>query len=138
MLHVAYLSIDEVNLSTARELVEERNAAFNAPSFSEPLPYLDAVVYDLDCLPPDLREQIVAQLRSGRPSFPTAVHSYGLADELARDLRSNGVLVARKLTPGLLARLLRLAGMCEPTTVGKSLSYKTPHHPNRPRKERLP
>jgi hypothetical protein len=129
-MNVAYLSIDEVNQATARELAEAHRAGFDLLSMSDPQAngQFDAVVYDFDSLPADCRRPILAQLLAGRWSRRRAVHGYGLAEELVRALRSRGVLVARKLTPELFACLLRSRGTREPAVDAMSLSYQSSHY----------
>jgi hypothetical protein len=104
------LTVDEVNQALAGklaaaagvqlEVVFPRDAAGDGP--------FDAVLYDLDSLPPIDRQALLAGL-SARPAGQwagtAAVHSYQLSPRQARALRRQGVVVARRLQQATFARL---------------------------------
>jgi hypothetical protein len=104
------LTVDQVNQDLAGklaaaagvklEVVFPRDAAGDGP--------FDAVLYDLDSLPPPDRQALLAEL-SARPAGQwagtAAVHSYHLSPRQARALRRQGVVVARRLRPATFARL---------------------------------
>ena len=106
-MRIAYLSLDEVNCDLAARLAGGRGALLEVWSFRDAPPNgrHDAVLYDLDSLPPRERRQTLAALLAGKPARPAGVHSYALDDGQVRSLRRNGVAVARKLGKSLLAAL---------------------------------
>jgi hypothetical protein len=61
----------------------------------------DAVVYDLDSMAPDRREELVARLLATRSTCVVAVHAYRL-DADADALRGQGVIVTRRPGPAVL------------------------------------
>jgi hypothetical protein len=107
----AYLSLDEVNQALAERFAARRGASLDVLSFRDAAPagQFDAVFYDLDSLPADRRRAILAELTTNKVAWPVAVHSYSLTRRQAGALRLQGVLVARRLGPGLFARLLQAA-----------------------------
>ena len=104
----AYLTLDEVNQELAGMLADAAGVELDATDFRDACPdrQFDAVLYDLDYLPNDRREALLAALTAGRMAEPVAVHSYRLSVRQARALRQQGVIVARRLGPKLFARLL--------------------------------
>jgi hypothetical protein len=108
-MRIAYLSTDEVNRDLAAQWAGERNITLDVLD-SEPIradvPF-DAILCDLDYLPAERREEILAGLLAGAASCPAAVHSYNLEDDQAADLREHGVLVVRRLTESLFDRVCR-------------------------------
>jgi hypothetical protein len=105
---LAYLSHDEVNLDLVRRLAEAagvhvcpvfaKDAAVAGPS--------DAVLYDLDSLPPAEREQRLKALLMGPLTCPVAVHSYHLGWNEVQGLRARGVGVSRLLQERVVAALV--------------------------------
>jgi hypothetical protein len=113
----AYLTLDEVNQNLAERLAADAGVGLEVLSFRDAAPagQFDAVLYDLDFLPDDRRQQLLADLSAGRRVEPVAVHGYCLTGRQARALRRRGVLVARKLRPELFARLRTVAGRAAET-----------------------
>lgn len=103
----AYLTHDEVNQDLAKKLAAEMDVdvyvfclrdACKAGQF-------DAVLYDLDALPPDTRLMLLADLGARRRRRPIAVHSHNLSDQQERALRRQGVIVTKRLRLEVIARL---------------------------------
>jgi hypothetical protein len=65
----------------------------------------DAVLYDLDCLPPAEREPLLSGLLAGPAAWPVALHSYNLEEHQIETLQANGVVVHRSLASELLQSL---------------------------------
>lgn len=107
---VAYWTTDFVNLNLAREWAEECGASLEQAFFKgrAPTNSPDAVLYDLDYLPPDNQREILATLTNGPLHHSVAVHSYHLADELLAALQARGVIVGRRLEKGLIERLRKM------------------------------
>src|SRR5262245_44517740 len=110
-MRIAYVTIDEVNQDTAAAMAEPYGAAvsvFRPENLSTPDRY-DAVLYDLDHVPPREWPSLLEGLRSGPPVCPKAVHGYGLTEEQAQALRLRGVAVAQRLNRDLIGTLCRSA-----------------------------
>jgi hypothetical protein len=110
-LSIAYLSTDEVNRHLADRMAAACGVTLHALSPRDPPPdgRFDAVLYDPDSMPPACREEIIASILAGPPTRPVAVHSYNL-DIRADALRDKGVVVTRRLVPGVLQALCRSLG----------------------------
>jgi hypothetical protein len=108
-MRIAYLSTDEVNLDLARRWAKTCRCEVIALSPRDPLPDggCEAAIYDLDFLPPTLRQQVLTNLFRGPQHCPVAVHSYNLDDQQVRDLRARGVFVRRRLERAILELLRR-------------------------------
>jgi hypothetical protein len=108
---IAYLSTDEVNRHLAARMAAECGATLHPLSPKDPPPdgRFDAVLYDPDSMPPACREEIVASALADPATRPLAVHSYNL-DMQADALRDKGVVVTRRLGPGVLRALCRSLG----------------------------
>jgi hypothetical protein len=104
----AYLSLDEVNQDLAARSADEAGVELDALTFRDAAPagQFDAVVYDLDSLPPAYRRALLADLGAGQLVEPVAVHSYNLSAGQVRALRRRGVIVGRRLRSRLFDRLL--------------------------------
>ena len=96
---IGYLTTDAVNLNLAERLAKTCKAELLMLSLREEVPedFIDAVAYDLDYLPPEKREEVLAVLSAKRVPYPVVVHSYNLEKRQRLALRANGVLVARRL-----------------------------------------
>jgi hypothetical protein len=96
-MKIAYLTLDEVHEDLLRKLAETRGAEFCAfPGLDPPLAGgFDAMIYDLDYLPPERRQSVLAELLSGRVSHRAAVHGYNLRRKQVQGLRRRGVIVGR-------------------------------------------
>ena len=99
---IAYLSADELNCHLAARMAAACGAALLPITPRDPPPdgRFDAVLYDLDSMPPACREEMVASALADRATRPVAVHSYNL-DMQAGALRDKGVVVTRRLGPGV-------------------------------------
>src|SRR5262249_13762632 len=92
IMRIAYLTTDEVNQQLASRLAAGQEAQLEVirPRDEPPDGRLDAVIYDLDCLPPPLRQQLLTDLAGGGARCPAAVHSYALEDEQIKALLRRG------------------------------------------------
>jgi hypothetical protein len=106
-MHCAYLTLDEVNQDLAGRLAAAAGVRLDALSLRDAAPHdlFDAVVYDLDFLPPEECHAVLARLRRGRPTTPVAIHSYRLSPRQKGVLRRRGVIVARRLSRALFVQL---------------------------------
>lgn len=96
---IAYLTTDEVNEDLANRMADDCGVAVAVLSLRDLLSNgrLEAVIYDIDYVPPNLRDEILTRLLSGAGSVPAAVLSYNLTDRQAESLRRQGVAVYRRL-----------------------------------------
>jgi hypothetical protein len=108
---IAYLSTDEVNCYHAARMAAACGTTLHpvSPTDTPPDGRFDAVIYDLDSIPPACREEIVASALADPATRPVAVHSYNL-DMQADALRDKGVVVTRRLGPVVLRALCRSLG----------------------------
>src|SRR5439155_19474518 len=108
-MRIAYWTTDEVNPAWALELADVLRVAldFRTPADGAPTVASDGVIYDLDYLPGELRNEVLTELLAGSPSPPAAVHSHNLDEEVVNRLRRNGVIVGRHIGPRLFQALLR-------------------------------
>ena len=106
---IAYLTTDEVNQDLAMLMAEECGQALCLLSLSHARPNgeFDAAVYDLDHLPAQRQQALLAEMLAGRAAHPVAVHSYNLEDECVEALRGQAVAVYRALQPELFQLLAR-------------------------------
>jgi hypothetical protein len=105
----AYFSLDDVNQELAAKLSAAAGIEVEVCSTDLPLHRApDAVLYDLDYLPPNTLRMLLTQLAAARPPYVVAVHSYRLLPRQVRALRQFGVIIARRLGVGVINRL-RLA-----------------------------
>lgn len=101
-MNVAYVSLDEVHQDLACRMARASGVKLGLFWPDEPLPRrLRAVVYDLDYLPIEYREGVLATLVAGPSPSPVAVHGYNLTGKQKSLLRRNGVVVRRRLGPSL-------------------------------------
>jgi hypothetical protein len=109
VVKIAYLSIDEVNLSLAEELGARFGVSVESLSPRDPAPTdrAVAVVYDLDSLPPVDRRLVLTALVKRKRRYPTAVHSYNLVPAQIEALRLNGIAVYRRLGPAVFKAMCR-------------------------------
>lgn len=106
-MRYAYVTLDEVNQNLAERLARKSGIELDvlALNGAAPAAPFDAVLYDLDFLPPDLCQTILADLELGRSIEPVAVHSYKLSVRQVWALRRQGVIVARRLRSAVFAQL---------------------------------
>jgi len=104
---IAYLTVDEVNEGLALELAAACGVRLEVlwPRDEPPDGRFDAAVYDLDCLPVCLRQEVLSKLAAASAPWPAAVHGYALAGDQVRPLRKRGVVVRRRLGAALFRRL---------------------------------
>ena len=110
-MHVGYLTTDEVNQELACGFAERLGFTLD-PLWPKDGPWdgeFDAVVYDLDSLPRETRDEICAKLVSGYFPYPVSVHSYNLDDQQMEALRENGVAVFQRLEPEVFVLMAILA-----------------------------
>jgi hypothetical protein len=110
-VRIAYVTTDEVNQDLALRLADDFGAELCPLSPKDPPPNgeFDAMVYDLDYLPPEGRRAILAGLLAGPRSCAVAVHSHNLREDQADALRAGGIAVSSRLEPEMF-RLLRPRG----------------------------
>jgi hypothetical protein len=110
-MRIAYITTDEVNQSLAEKFARRQaHTAVAAPADETPRDAgFDAVIYDLDYLPADVRDDIVETLVMRPCRLPTAVHGYNISPRSAKALHANGVLVYRRLQPGMFRKLAQVA-----------------------------
>src|SRR5262249_19593742 len=108
-MRIAYVTTDEVNLALAARMARPLDAAVIRlnPEDVGPHGRFDAVVYDLDHVPPDERPALLDEILSGPPTCPRAVHGYVLSDEEAAALRLRGVAVTQRLQLDLFRTVRR-------------------------------
>ena len=108
MKMLGYLTHDEVNEDQTRRMVEA--CAAQMISFwsrdSFPNGRFDASLFDLDSLPPDKRQYILADLLIHGGHLSVGVHSFHLDEKQASALRRNGVRVFRRLHQDVIRKLL--------------------------------
>jgi len=107
-MRIAYITSDEVNQAWASELAERDGHALVPSPVGPPHRQVDAVVYDLDYLPVEVREHLLRVLRSQPPLLPVAVHSYNLEADCVKALHRNGVLAYRRLHSKMFRQLSRI------------------------------
>jgi hypothetical protein len=117
-MRIAYATTDDVNRALAAQLAMAFGAVVKGiPPGSAPGDgRFDAVVYDLDSVPPDGRAALLEQILSGRWRCPMAVHGYSLSEGQAAALRLRGVAVGQRLDRELI-RTLCVAALRAFTTV---------------------
>jgi hypothetical protein len=116
-MNLAFVSTDEVHQDLAYRLGRTLRVDVHQLSPMDWVPErLDGVIYDLDYLPSEQREQVLTRLIAAPARGLVAVHSYNLLQEQAQALRRNGVLVRRRLGRRLFRTMLRHAvGSALPT-----------------------
>jgi hypothetical protein len=112
-MRIAYQTSDEVNRDLAMRWANDDDSILDAFDLDATISdaSFDAVVYDLDFLPVERRTEVLQLLMARSSVGLAAVHSYNLKRRQVRTLRARGVIVARRLTNRLFARL-RLA-LCQ-------------------------
>jgi hypothetical protein len=97
------MSLDEVNQDLAGRFAAANGLEIDCVALCGPAPHdgTVAILYDLDHLPPETLEK----LKAGCSNGAVAVHSYSLSARQIRALRRRGVIVTRRLTGWVFARL---------------------------------
>ena len=103
-MRIAMVSGDEVNRDLAQRMIPDGmqlECSLNGSSRQ----HVDAWIYDLDQLPPVDRSQILQMLTGSAPQQPVAVLSYALPRSVLTRLRSNGILIRRRLDARVFPKL---------------------------------
>jgi hypothetical protein len=110
-LRIAYITADEVNRDLGARFADRLGADVTSfhPEAVGWLGLFDALLYDLDGVPPEGRPALLDRMLSDPPSCPTAVHGHCLPEDKALALRLHGVAVAQRLHVELIRRLCRAA-----------------------------
>ena len=106
-MRIAYLTLDEVNEHLATLMAGECGATLFRLMPRDPKPdgEFDAVLYDLDSLPPRQQQELLSMLLSSRPFRPVGVHSYRLEEDEAAALRRHGLVVSRRVETAVFQAL---------------------------------
>jgi hypothetical protein len=106
-MRIAYWTIDEVNLSLARDLAGVHDATTDQVTWKDrdSSRDADAVLYDLDALAATMRDDIVSCLVLSPLLLPVAVHSYHLEDAQIELLAARGIAVYRRLEAEVFGNL---------------------------------
>ena len=106
-MRIAYLTLDEVTENLATLMADECGATLFPLGPRDPKPdgEFDAVLYDLDSLPPPHRKELLSELLSSRPLRPVGVHSYQLEEDEQAALRRRGLLVCRHIDTAVFQAL---------------------------------
>jgi hypothetical protein len=109
---LAYLSHDEVNLELAGQLADAAGVLLRPVFVRDAVPAVsfDAVLCDLDCLPPAERAGTLKALLAGPLTCPVGVHSYNLDWTEVQALQARGIAVCRRLYQGVVAHLVQAVG----------------------------
>ena len=108
-MRIAHVTTDEVNQDLAFRVARSLGAVM-IPLGPEATPdhvLFDAVLCDLDHVPPDRRQALLEAIRSETTALPTAVYGYCLSEDQASKLRFHGVAVARRFHTGLIRTLAK-------------------------------
>jgi hypothetical protein len=118
-MRFAYLTTDEVNQALAPEMALGCGVRLDTlfPKDGPPDGRYDAVVYDWDSWPAELRREFLKRLDKGPLYRPVAVHGYHLPEDQAEALRSRRVALYRSLQPEVF-QLLRSAALSVSTADG--------------------
>jgi hypothetical protein len=110
-MRIAYVTTDEVNSALAVRIARSHSADLTPshPERSLPTRGFEAILCDLDCVPPDARQALLDGILSGRSAHTRAVHGYGLSEEQAAAIRLRGVVVSKRLHSDLVRTLCRAA-----------------------------
>ena len=109
-MHLAYLTIDEVNQALACDFSSELdvNLTILAPKDGPPDRAYDAVLCDWDSMPTEVRTVFFAMSACDSLPRAVAVHGYSLTTEESLELLNLGVLIYRRLTPQVIRVLNRI------------------------------
>jgi len=108
-MRIAHVTTDEVNQDLAFRVARSLGAVM-IPLVQDAMPTyvrLDAILCDLDRVPPDRRQALLEEIRSETTDLPVAVYGYCLSEEQAAKLRFRGVAVAQRLHAALIRTLVK-------------------------------
>jgi hypothetical protein len=110
-MRIAHITTDEVNQALAVQVARPLGAAMTPLGPGEMSTHFlfDAVLFDLDRVPPDRRAALLDEIHSETTDRPMAVYGYCLSEEQARKLRFHGVAVAQRLHAALIRTLANAA-----------------------------
>ncbi len=103
----AYLTHDEVNLWAATMLGRALDIELDGRAWRDGPEawYHDAVIIDLDSLPLNEQQELLARLEKQPPRKPVAVHGYNLDAERKAQVLGNSVHVCNRLDEAVLLAL---------------------------------
>ena len=103
-MRIAHVTTDEVNQALAVHKATPLGAIVTQLTIEDILAdeQFDAVLFDLDRVPPDRRQALLDEIRSKVTELPLAVYGYCLSEEQAAQLRFHGVAVAQRLHSALI------------------------------------
>jgi len=106
-MRIAHITTDEVNQALAVQAARPFGAIVTplGPEEMSTDVRFDAVLFDLDRVPPERRQTLVDEIRSETTALPMAVYGYCLSEEQAGKLRFRGVAVAQRLHAALIRTL---------------------------------
>ncbi|HEV3163773.1 MAG TPA: hypothetical protein VGZ22_07015, partial [Isosphaeraceae bacterium] len=108
-MRIVYLTTDKRNTDSAARMAHECGASLISLPDGVTLPSgsFEAVLHDLDHLDAEQKQTVIADLLSGSPSHPSAVHGYSLEQRQAGMLDARGVIVSPYLGLEVVRRLCR-------------------------------
>jgi hypothetical protein len=106
-MRIAHITTDEVNQALALRVARPLGVTVTqlGPEEMSKHVVFDAVLYDLDRVPPDRRPSLLDEIRSEKTAVPMAAYGYCLSEEQAAGLRFHGVAVAQRLHSALIRTL---------------------------------
>ncbi len=106
-MRIAHVTTDEVNLALGVEAASPLGASMTPLGPGEMSTHFlfDAVLYDLDRVPPNRRAALLDEIHSEMADRPMAVYGYCLSEEQAQKLRFHGVAIAQRLHTALIRTL---------------------------------
>ena len=106
---IAHVTTDEVNHALAIRVSTPLGAVVRQLATQDGLAgeRFDAVLLDLDSVPPCRRQALLDEVRSEATALPVAVYGYCLSEDQARVLRFHGVAVAQRLHSALVRTLAK-------------------------------
>jgi hypothetical protein len=108
-MRIAHITTDEVNQALALQVARPLGVTVTplGPGELSKHVLFDAVLYDLDRVPPDRRPALLDEIRSEKTAVPMAVYGYCLSETQAAELRFHGVAVAQRLHSALIRTLAK-------------------------------
>jgi hypothetical protein len=108
-MRIAHLTTDELNQALAVRFGRSLGVELICLD-PEELPAnarYDAVLCDLDRVPPNRRQALLDEIHSESTASPMAIYGYCLSEDQARKLRFHGVAVAQSLNAALVRTLVK-------------------------------